>query len=134
MAWGKLFDLSDFMNNASAYLYWAVIFLSLFSIPICFSDGPKSHKRKLKAKQHLEQLNKESTEPRQLSQKTLEKLEKSKLVTDRWLKDLEVPQDLQFEKPLCFDINDLNKYLTCGLCKGYLYEASTITECMHTCK
>ncbi|XP_041368370.1 polycomb group RING finger protein 6-like isoform X2 [Gigantopelta aegis] len=32
-------------------------------------------------------------------------------------------------------LSNLNPYITCGICKGYLYEASTITECMHTyCK
>lgn len=73
--------------------------------------------------------------PGQLSEKTLEKLEKCRIATSKWLKDLEVPEAVSLEKPLRFDIIDLNPYLTCGLCKGYLYEASTITECMHTfCK
>lgn len=32
-------------------------------------------------------------------------------------------------------LRDLNPHLTCGLCKGYMVNASTITECMHTfCK
>lgn len=70
----------------------------------------------------------------ELTSKTKERLEKSKEVTDKWLKDLEMPKELLFDEPIRFDINDLNPYLTCGLCKGYLYEASTITECMHTCK
>ncbi|KAL4232335.1 histone H2A-K119 [Mactra antiquata] len=69
------------------------------------------------------------------SEKTLERLEKCKNATDKWLKDLELPQNLSLDRPLMFKITDLNQYLTCGLCKGYLYEASTITECMHTfCK
>ncbi len=31
-------------------------------------------------------------------------------------------------------ITDLNSYLTCYLCKGYLIDAATITECLHSCK
>ncbi|KAK7488312.1 hypothetical protein BaRGS_00020471 [Batillaria attramentaria] len=31
-------------------------------------------------------------------------------------------------------IQNVNQYITCGICRGYLYEASTITECMHSCK
>jgi hypothetical protein len=72
--------------------------------------------------------------PGELTERTLERLEKCKVATHKWLKDLEVPEQLSLEKTLRFDIVDLNQYLTCGLCKGYLYEASTITECMHTCK
>lgn len=96
------------------------------------SESEKSH-QKAKAK-HLKAQKKTMREPGQLSQKTLERLEKSREVTDRWLKDTEVPEELSLERPLTFDIVDLNQYLTCGLCKGYLYEASTITECMHTCE
>ncbi|KAJ8317341.1 hypothetical protein KUTeg_005245 [Tegillarca granosa] len=39
------------------------------------------------------------------------------------------------KEPIILNICDLNAYITCALCGGYLYEASTITECMHTfCK
>ncbi|GFN80356.1 polycomb group ring finger protein 3 [Plakobranchus ocellatus] len=32
-------------------------------------------------------------------------------------------------------VRDVNPHLICGLCQGYLYEACTITECMHSfCK
>ncbi|EDV22929.1 uncharacterized protein TRIADDRAFT_28310, partial [Trichoplax adhaerens] len=32
-------------------------------------------------------------------------------------------------------LKDINEHITCGLCKGYLVDASTITECLHTyCK
>ncbi|KAL8584010.1 hypothetical protein ACOMHN_048617 [Nucella lapillus] len=32
-------------------------------------------------------------------------------------------------------IKNLNQYIVCGICDGYLYEATTITECMHSfCK
>ncbi|XP_053407894.1 polycomb group RING finger protein 6-like isoform X2 [Mercenaria mercenaria] len=89
--------------------------------------GPKPRAEKPAKKPKLE--------PGQLTEKTLEKLEKCKIATHKWLKDLQVPEQLSLENTLRFDIVDLNQYLTCGLCKGYLYEASTITECMHTfCK
>ncbi len=28
----------------------------------------------------------------------------------------------------------VNSYVTCTLCKGYLIDATTITECLHTCE
>ena len=31
-------------------------------------------------------------------------------------------------------LTDVNPYITCVLCKGYLVDATTITECLHTCK
>lgn len=31
-------------------------------------------------------------------------------------------------------IKDLNRYLTCSLCGGYLIDATTIVECLHSCK
>ncbi|XP_076467377.1 polycomb group RING finger protein 1-like [Babylonia areolata] len=32
-------------------------------------------------------------------------------------------------------IRNLNEYIVCGICHGYLFEATTITECMHSfCK
>ena len=70
----------------------------------------------------------------EMSARLQERLDKSKLVTDRWLKDLEVPENLSFNLPVMIPVVELNQYLTCGLCFGYLYEASTVTECMHTCK
>ncbi|XP_061194207.1 polycomb group RING finger protein 3-like [Saccostrea echinata] len=39
------------------------------------------------------------------------------------------------KEPIVLQLRELNPYITCALCGGYLYEASTITECMHTfCK
>ncbi|XP_025094115.1 polycomb group RING finger protein 3-like isoform X2 [Pomacea canaliculata] len=36
---------------------------------------------------------------------------------------------------LWLPIKNINQYITCGICYGYLYEASTVTECMHSfCK
>lgn len=32
------------------------------------------------------------------------------------------------------EIRELNPFMTCGLCEGYLIDATTITECLHTCK
>lgn len=67
--------------------------------------------------------------------KNNERMKKSKEVTDKWLKELELPKNLDLSNPVQLNIADLNQYLTCGLCSGYLYEASTVTECMHTfCK
>lgn len=31
-------------------------------------------------------------------------------------------------------LKTVNPHITCTLCKGYLIEATTITECLHTCK
>lgn len=28
----------------------------------------------------------------------------------------------------------LNNYITCRICRGYLIDATTVTECLHTCK
>ncbi|KAK7110104.1 polycomb group RING finger protein 6-like isoform X2 [Littorina saxatilis] len=39
------------------------------------------------------------------------------------------------DNKLWLPIANVNEYITCGICKGYLYEAATITECMHSfCK
>lgn len=31
-------------------------------------------------------------------------------------------------------IKDLNEHIVCYLCAGYFIDATTITECLHTCK
>ena len=31
-------------------------------------------------------------------------------------------------------LKTVNVHITCFLCKGYLIDATTITECLHTCK
>lgn len=28
---------------------------------------------------------------------------------------------------------DINAHITCRLCSGYLIDATTVTECLHTC-
>lgn len=28
---------------------------------------------------------------------------------------------------------DINVFITCSICKGYLIDAATIPECLHTC-
>ena len=28
----------------------------------------------------------------------------------------------------------LNKHIVCAICGGYLIDATTVTECLHTCK
>eukprot|EP00048_Salpingoeca_helianthica_P009256 m.132988 g.132988 ORF g.132988 m.132988 type:complete len:399 (+) comp14818_c8_seq1:678-1874(+) len=35
-------------------------------------------------------------------------------------------------KTLEFELKDVNPFITCSLCKGYLINATTITECLHT--
>ena len=31
-------------------------------------------------------------------------------------------------------LNDMNSFLTCQICKGYLVDSYTINECLHSCK
>ena len=31
-------------------------------------------------------------------------------------------------------IRDLNPHVVCSLCAGYFVDATTITECLHTCR
>ena len=31
-------------------------------------------------------------------------------------------------------LEDINPNITCKICKGYFVDATTITECLHTCK
>ena len=31
-------------------------------------------------------------------------------------------------------LGSMNPHLVCGLCDGYLVDATTITECLHSCK
>ena len=35
------------------------------------------------------------------------------------------------EKPILY--KDINGFITCSLCNGYLIDAATIPECLHTC-
>lgn len=37
-------------------------------------------------------------------------------------------------QPNRIKITDLNPHLTCPLCAGYLIDATTIVECLHSCK
>ena len=39
-----------------------------------------------------------------------------------------LPQDLKIK------ICDLNQHIVCILCAGYYIDATTVTECLHTCK
>lgn len=32
------------------------------------------------------------------------------------------------------ELIELNSFVVCGICNGYLIRATTITECMHSCK
>ena len=38
---------------------------------------------------------------------------------------------MKTEKPIL--LADVNDFITCVICKGYLIDATTITECLHTC-
>lgn len=38
------------------------------------------------------------------------------------------------DKPRKVLLSSVNPYITCGLCKGYLIDATTIVECLHSCK
>lgn len=31
-------------------------------------------------------------------------------------------------------LKTLNCHITCKICRGYLVDATTVTECLHTCK
>ncbi len=31
-------------------------------------------------------------------------------------------------------LTDVNEFITCFLCRGYLIDATTIPDCLHTCK
>ena len=31
-------------------------------------------------------------------------------------------------------LKTLNPHITCKICRGYLIDATTVTECLHTCK
>lgn len=45
-------------------------------------------------------------------------------------------RSVQMEKmqPNRIKITDLNPHLTCPLCAGYLVDATTIVECLHSCE
>lgn len=37
-------------------------------------------------------------------------------------------------KPSKVLLSSVNPYITCNLCKGYLIDATTIVECLHSCE
>ena len=37
-------------------------------------------------------------------------------------------------RKLSLKLTDMNTYLKCPLCKGYLIDSFTINECLHSCK
>lgn len=39
-----------------------------------------------------------------------------------------------FFQLLKIKISDLNSHITCSLCAGYFIDATTTTECLHTCE
>lgn len=38
------------------------------------------------------------------------------------------------KKPPKILLKSINPHITCNLCKGYLVDATTIVECLHSCK
>ena len=38
------------------------------------------------------------------------------------------------QKRIKLPVTTLNEHIICKLCNGYLVDAATITECLHTCK
>lgn len=50
-----------------------------------------------------------------------------------------VKADLNMERPMASSssrvkLRDVNPHLVCVLCRGYFVDATTITECLHSCK
>lgn len=39
-----------------------------------------------------------------------------------------------FKEEVKLKIKDLNEHIVCYLCAGYFIDATTITECLHTCE
>lgn len=42
--------------------------------------------------------------------------------------------DIPPHKPPKVSIKTVSPQITCNLCKGYLIDATTIVECLHSCK
>jgi len=40
--------------------------------------------------------------------------------------------ELQLDRTV--KLRDLNEHITCSVCGGYFVDATTITECLHTCE
>ncbi|KAJ8953623.1 hypothetical protein NQ314_007227 [Rhamnusium bicolor] len=40
--------------------------------------------------------------------------------------------ELPIKRPEKIKLKEINPYLTCYLCKGYLIDATTISECLHS--
>lgn len=45
-------------------------------------------------------------------------------------KEKEKETEKETEKPL---IKELNEHIVCPLCRGYLVDATTLVECLHSC-
>lgn len=41
-------------------------------------------------------------------------------------------QTVKMEKRLM--VKEINPFITCTLCDGYFFDATTLVECLHTCK
>lgn len=38
------------------------------------------------------------------------------------------------DRKIKIKLSKLNPHISCKICKGYLIDATTVTECLHTCK
>lgn len=45
-----------------------------------------------------------------------------------------IPDQFSDSPQLKIPLNQFYPYIRCGLCCGFLIDASTITECLHTCE
>ena len=41
---------------------------------------------------------------------------------------------VSWQEEVKLKIKDLNEHIVCYLCAGYFIDATTITECLHTCE
>ena len=48
--------------------------------------------------------------------------------------DLNLSLYVSFFQPLKIKILEINPHIVCSLCAGYFIDATTIMECLHTCK
>lgn len=65
------------------------------------------------------------------TQKTFNKTRKCEL---RVFKSLKWNFTILFKMERKIKLKPLNPFITCGICKGYFIDATTIVECLHTCE
>lgn len=69
-----------------------------------------------------------------LKEHTLENTHSSRCNHEPLCRFLRRPVQMDNMQPSRIQITDLNPNLTCPLCAGYLIDATTIVECLHSCK